>query len=94
MAEYSTIVASQQDAKVNYLTDDTLGSPGVNTDQNVAVIARHDYQPFGEELTSDQSSQRIDGLDYGSDDVRGALVAHHPRDTRYANETSSGKKTS
>ncbi|MEP6850910.1 MAG: hypothetical protein ABI999_18780 [Acidobacteriota bacterium] len=50
MAEYSTIVANSTDAKISYLTSDHLGSPRINTDQNGAVIARHDYMPFGEEI--------------------------------------------
>ena len=50
VAEYSTNVVSVQDAKVRYLTADHLGSPRINTDANGAVIARHDYMPFGEEI--------------------------------------------
>jgi hypothetical protein len=61
VAEYSTAVASQQDAKVSYLTSDHLGSPRINTDANGAVIARHDYQPFGEEVTR---------ASYGADSTR------------------------
>jgi RHS repeat-associated protein len=61
VAEYSTLVTPQQDAKVSYLTTDHLGSPRINTDQNGAVRARHDYQPFGEEI------QRAS---YGGDTVR------------------------
>jgi RHS repeat-associated protein len=67
IAEYSTIVAASQDAKVNYLTADHLGSPRVNTDQNGNVTARHDFHPFGEEIAT---SQRISGLGYGDDTVR------------------------
>ncbi|MCC7306483.1 MAG: RHS repeat-associated core domain-containing protein [Acidobacteria bacterium] len=67
MAEYSTIIASSQDAKVAYLTSDHLGSPRINTDQNGAVIARHDYHPFGEEIFT---AQRTTGLNYSADSVR------------------------
>jgi RHS repeat-associated protein len=67
IAEYSTIVAPQQDAKVAYLTNDHLGSPRINTDANGAVTARHDYHPFGEEIAT---SQRIAGLGYADDTVR------------------------
>ena len=67
IAEYSTIVANSTDAKVNYLTSDHLGSPRINTDQNGAVIARHDYHPFGEEIST---SQRTAGLNYAADSVR------------------------
>ncbi|MGD9588460.1 MAG: RHS repeat-associated core domain-containing protein [Pyrinomonadaceae bacterium] len=67
VAEYSTIVASTNDAKVAYLTNDHLGSPRINTDKNGNVTARHDYHPFGEEIAT---SQRIAELDYESDTVR------------------------
>jgi|CXWL01.1.fsa_nt_gi RHS repeat-associated protein len=56
VAEYSTIVASQQDAKVAYLTADHLGSPRINTDATGVVISRHDYHPFGEEIATAQRS--------------------------------------
>jgi len=39
IAEYSTIVASTQDAKVAYLTTDHLGSPRINTDANGATAS-------------------------------------------------------
>jgi len=39
IAEYSTMVASSTDAKLNYQTADHLGSPRINTDQNGAVVA-------------------------------------------------------
>jgi RHS repeat-associated protein len=67
VAEYSTQVASQQDAKVAYLTNDHLGSPRINSDQNGSVTARHDYHPFGEEIAT---SQRIMGLGYAADTIR------------------------
>ena len=67
VAEYSTDVASQQDAKVSYLTSDHLGSPRINTDANGAVISRHDYQPFGEEI------QRAS---YGADTVRKQFTSY------------------
>lgn len=68
IAEYSTIVANSTDAKVNYLTDDHLGSPRINTDANGNVISRHDYHPFGEEI--DGTGGRTTGLNYGDDAVR------------------------
>jgi RHS repeat-associated protein len=61
VAEYSTIVATPINAKISYLTSDHLGSPRVNTDATGQVIARHDYQPFGEEI------QRAN---YGADSTR------------------------
>ena len=45
VAEYST--QTSQTPQVSYLTTDHLGSPRINTDQNEAVTARHDYMPFG-----------------------------------------------
>lgn len=35
-----------------YITADKLGSPRIITGNNGAVLSRHDYQPFGEELTA------------------------------------------
>jgi RHS repeat-associated protein len=67
IAEYSSIVANSTDAKVAYLTSDHLGSPRINTDANGAVMARHDYHPFGEEIAT---SQRITGLGYAEDAIR------------------------
>jgi RHS repeat-associated protein len=67
VAEYSTIVASSQDAKVAYLTNDHLGSPRINTDLDGDVISRHDYHPFGEEIAT---SQRTTGLGYTADTIR------------------------
>ena len=65
-AEYSTTVASSNDAKVVYLTDDQLGSPRILTDANGAIIDRKDHSPFGEETVT---SQRIAGLGYNSGDA-------------------------
>ncbi|MGE3467927.1 MAG: RHS repeat domain-containing protein [Pyrinomonadaceae bacterium] len=67
IAEYSTVVAAAQDAKVAYLTADQLGSPRINTDATGTVIARHDYHPFGEEIFT---AQRTGGLGYAADTVR------------------------
>jgi RHS repeat-associated protein len=67
VAEYSTAIASQQDAKVSYLTSDHLGSPRINTDANGQVIARHDYQPFGEEISR---------ASYGIDSVRKKFTSY------------------
>ncbi|MGE3466189.1 MAG: RHS repeat domain-containing protein [Pyrinomonadaceae bacterium] len=64
IAEYSTIVAASQDAKVGYLTADHLGSPRINTDATGAITSRHDYHPFGEEIYTAQRSG------YGGDAVR------------------------
>jgi RHS repeat-associated protein len=37
--------------QTSYLTDDALGTPRVITDANGGVMARHDYLPFGEEIS-------------------------------------------
>jgi RHS repeat-associated protein len=67
IAEYSTISANQADAKINYTTNDHLGSPRINTDANGNVIARHDTMPFGEEI------QRAN---YGSDNLRNRFTSY------------------
>jgi RHS repeat-associated protein len=48
VAEYSTEAAAQNGTR--YLTADTLGTPRVVTDGRGAIVARHDYLPFGEEV--------------------------------------------
>ena len=65
VAEYSTIVEPSSTAKVAYLTNDHLGSPRINTDANGTVIARHDYHPFGEEITTSRTQ-----AEYAVDSVR------------------------
>ncbi|MCD9189175.1 MAG: hypothetical protein LUM44_22355 [Pyrinomonadaceae bacterium] len=75
VAEYSTQTSTTP--QVSYLTNDHLGSPRVNTDAVGNVTARHDYQPFGEEVQrashgTDQIRQKFtsyerdneSGLDY------------------------------
>ena len=49
VAEYSTS-AQQNPGVTSYLTADGLSSPRAVTNQSGAVIARHDYLPFGEEI--------------------------------------------
>ena len=68
IAEYSTNIASAEDAQVAYLTADHLGSPRINTDRDGNVTARHDYRPFGEEIFTDGG--RTVALGYGDDSVR------------------------
>jgi len=62
VAEYSTNLS--QTPQVAYLTNDHLGSPRINTDENGAVISRHDYRPYGEEVTERTHSQ------YAADTIR------------------------
>jgi RHS repeat-associated protein len=61
VAEYSTITASQSEAKISYLTNDHLGSPRITTDAIGSVISRRDFMPFGEEIPR---------ANYGNDSVR------------------------
>jgi RHS repeat-associated protein len=49
------------------LTADHLGSPRITTDANGVVTARHDYQPFGEEI------QRAS---YGADAIRQQFTSY------------------
>jgi RHS repeat-associated protein len=67
VAEYSTIVEPSATAKLDYLIDDYLGTPRIHTDQNGQVVSRHDYHPFGEEIST---AQRVQTLGYVSDNVR------------------------
>jgi RHS repeat-associated protein len=71
VAEYSSVVTQQSAAKVSYLTNDHLGSPRINTDKNGNITARHDYQPFGEEI------QRAS---YGNDEVRKQFTSYERDD--------------
>ena len=76
IAEYSTVVASANDAKVAYLTADHLGSPRINTDVTGAVTSRHDYHPFGEEVTASRSSH----AEYTPDSVRKQFTGYERDD--------------
>ena len=68
IAEYSTVVADTEDAKVAYLTQDDLGTPRINTDANGGVISRSDYLPYGEELIA--QGNRSSAEKYQGDTVR------------------------
>lgn len=74
VAEYSTIVETTN-AQVAYLTADTLGTPRINTDANGAVIARHDYMPFGEAIAT---AQRTTG--YSGDGVKKKFTGYERDD--------------
>jgi RHS repeat-associated protein len=54
IAEYGG-PTSTSNAGTSYLTTDHLGSTRVVTDSNGAVISRHDYLPFGEEIQISQA---------------------------------------
>ncbi len=64
-AEYSNQLSSEPQAA--YLTSDTLGTPRISTGAGGAVIARHDYHPFGEEIST---GQRTVAIGYDSDEIR------------------------
>jgi RHS repeat-associated protein len=50
ISEYSFSNTASQTPQTAYLTEDHLGSPRVVTNQAGAVISRHDYMAFGEEI--------------------------------------------
>jgi len=53
-----------------YATSDHLGSPRVITNSSAAVVSRHDYMPFGEELCSGVGGRTV-GMGFcGNDGVR------------------------
>ena len=64
----------------SYLTTDHLGSTRVVTDGNKAVIARHDYLPFGEEIPSGIGN-RTPGLGYVPTDDTTQKFTEKERDT-------------
>ncbi|MBK7706136.1 MAG: hypothetical protein IPJ30_10225 [Acidobacteria bacterium] len=57
VAEYSTTL--NPTPQVAYVTNDHLGSPRINTNENGTVIARHDYRPYGEEITDRTHAQYV-----------------------------------
>jgi RHS repeat-associated protein len=61
-----------------YLTVDHLGSTRLMTDQNGNVVARHDFLPFGEELTT---SNRTPALKYGTTDFLNQKFTGKERDS-------------
>lgn len=73
VAEYSTIIETQE-PRVQYLTNDHLGSPRVNTDQNGLVVSRTDYMPYGEEIVG--LGNRTINENYVADDVRQGFTGY------------------
>ncbi|MEO8435146.1 MAG: RHS repeat-associated core domain-containing protein [Pyrinomonadaceae bacterium] len=73
VAEYSDAQQSSVGG-TSYLTSDTLGSLRVVTNESGAVKARHDYLPFGEEMSLGRNSS------YVGDDVRKKFTGYE-RDT-------------
>ena len=74
VSEYSTVLNATPE--VSYLTSDILGSPRINTNENGAVTARHDFYPFGEEISS---SQRTGG-GYAGDEIRKKFTSYERDD--------------
>ncbi len=66
VAEYSYTAGSLPNVKVSYLTADHLSSTRVVTNGTGAVVARHDYMAYGEELPALVSRTGVAG--YGAAD--------------------------
>lgn len=65
VAEYSS--SPELSGSLSYLTSDALGTPRVITGAGGAVVARHDYLPFGEEISAGVSG-RTPNQGYGQTD--------------------------
>jgi RHS repeat-associated protein len=74
-AEYSTTSNSSPCATC-YLTWDHLGTPRLVTDQNGNVVARHDYLPFGEEI-SGNTAGRTSQWGSGSDNIANKFTGQY-----------------
>lgn len=57
VAEYSTQAPTSP--TISYLTNDTLGSPRVVTDNNGDVKSRRDFMPFGDELYAGTANRTV-----------------------------------
>lgn len=68
VAEYSTELSSTP--QVSYLTADTLGSPRIITDGGGAVISRHDYRAFGDEVVVGTAARTTEQGYSKTDDIR------------------------
>lgn len=62
--EHSIIVQPTQNAKTQYLTNDHLGTPRINTDSTGQVVSRSDYMPYGEAVAGRSIYQG-----YAADDI-------------------------
>jgi len=71
-----------------YSTGDHLGSPRVITNSSTAVVSRHDYMPFGEELGATVGG-RTTGMGYGVADGLRQKFTSKERD----NENVNGAET-
>ncbi|MBK8150806.1 MAG: RHS repeat protein [Acidobacteria bacterium] len=79
VAEYST-AAPPENPTTRYTATDMLGSPRVITDSQGYVIARRDFKPFGEEITSNTGERTI-AAKYGiSDNLRQKFTTYQRDD--------------
>ena len=78
IAEYSTQISTTP--QVSYLTTDALGSPRITTDGGGAVISRHDYRAFGDEITANTGG-RTAAQKYGAADEVRKQYTGYERDT-------------
>ena len=63
----------------NYTTSDHLGSPRVITSASGAVVSRHDYMPFGEEVCSGVGARTV-GIGFCANDGMRQKFTSHERD--------------
>jgi RHS repeat-associated protein len=81
IAEYTSDSHSAS-GETSYLTTDTLGSVRVVTDRTGSVVSRHDYLPFGEEISS-QVAGRSGLGNYGITDGIRQRFTQKERDSEY-----------
>jgi RHS repeat-associated protein len=65
------------DARVQYMTNDHLGSPRIVTDANGAVVSRKDFTAFGEEVLT---AQRTAALGYVPPEVQQDYTGYYRDD--------------
>lgn len=70
--EYSTQLSTTP--QVQYLTNDNLGTPRINTDKNGTIVSRSDYMPYGEEIIGLGGRSSADK--YVSDDIREGFTGY------------------
>ena len=76
-AEYTSTLPTAQPCSTCYTTPDSLGSTRLVTNDG-AYVSRHDFAPFGEELTS---SNRLTSMGYGLADSMTHLYTGKERDS-------------
>ncbi len=70
IAEYSNVIDTTRPKTTSYLTTDALGSPRIITNSIGQVISRHDYMPFGEEVTANVGGRTTTQGYAGNDGVK------------------------